>query len=183
MRCEAHGRATRSRRTNSMGLIAEVEQAIVGPAGDTRRPAAVDAMGVALVRAVPASLSARLCRGRNPLGRKCIERRAAPASAVHGLRTQGRYAVAIRVGLASTSALSRSRCHDGRSVQVVDRRPAGHPNCRGDHRWADGVLRADALRRAPNIADTRTGRLHAVVSFRANARVADLDARQQAGER
>ena len=66
MRCDAHGRATRSRRTKSMGLIAEVEHAIVGPAGDTWRPAAVNAMGVALVRVVPASFAARLCRRGDP---------------------------------------------------------------------------------------------------------------------
>ena len=48
------------------GADSQVEHAIVGPAGDTWRPAAVNAMGVALVQVVPASFAARLCRRGDP---------------------------------------------------------------------------------------------------------------------
>jgi hypothetical protein len=68
------------------------------PAGDARRFAAVDTVGVALVRTVPASFAARLCRGCDPMGRRHIKRCAARAGAMHGLRTERGNAPASELG-------------------------------------------------------------------------------------
>lgn len=81
-----------------MGRIAAPLQVQARATGDTRRPATNDAMGVAVVRAVPASFTARLCRGGDPVGRKRIKRRATRVRAVHGLWTQGRNAAASKLG-------------------------------------------------------------------------------------
>lgn len=51
-----------------MARIAAPLQVQAHPAGDARRSAALDAVGLALLRTLPASFSARLCRGRDQVG-------------------------------------------------------------------------------------------------------------------
>jgi hypothetical protein len=67
-------------------------------AADTGRSAAVDAVAMALLRALPASFAARLCCGGDSLGRYGVKRRAARPSAMHGLWQQRCDAPASKLG-------------------------------------------------------------------------------------
>ena len=75
-----------------MARVATPLQIQAGPAGDaaadTGRPAAVDALAVALLRALPAPFAARLRGGSDSLGTCGVKRRAPRAGAVHGLWQQ-----------------------------------------------------------------------------------------------
>lgn len=79
------------------------------PTRDTRRPATVDALALALLRALPAPFAARLCGGGDSLGRSSVKRRLAPMRAMHGLRKQRRDAPASKLGgrACRISAVSR----------------------------------------------------------------------------
>ena len=85
-----------------MARIATALQIQAEPVGDaaadTGRSAAVDAVAMALLRALPASFAARLCRGGDSLGRNGVKRRVARASAMHGLWQQRRDAPASKLG-------------------------------------------------------------------------------------
>ena len=78
-------------------------------AADTGRSAAVDAVAMALLRALPASFVACLCGGGDSLGLYGVKRRAARASAMHGLRQQRRDAPASKLGRRASRILAISR--------------------------------------------------------------------------
>ncbi len=107
--------------------IAAPPQVEVGPAGDLGRSAALDAMDLAVVRALLAPFAACLCRRGDSLGRCRVERCAARAGPLYGLRQQGCDPPASKLGgrACRISAVSRIgaavTCCQSRSVSELSR--------------------------------------------------------------
>jgi hypothetical protein len=130
--CSAHERRAGEIQRQGFGPMDRVAaplqvEVAARPAGDLGRPAALDAMGLAVVRALSAPFTAGLRRRGDSLGHCRVKRRAARAGTLHGLRQQGRHPPASKLGgrACRISAVSRigaavTRCQS-RAVPELSR--------------------------------------------------------------